>query len=100
MPALEDGHRRSGGSNNDVRALTMLVQIVEPNRAPAKTLRHGLSPIVGAVGDEHRSRAAREQMARRNLRHLSRADQADLLALQRSKNLACQLYRNRGHRYR
>src|SRR5215467_10505357 len=64
MLALEDGHRRSGGSNNDVRSFTMLVQIVEANRAPAEPFRHGLRPIVGAVGDKYRSRAASDQMPR------------------------------------
>ena len=80
--AAEDRDWRSGGCDDDVGLLAMLVEAVETDGVPAETRSELASALVGAIGDEDRSSTASLQMARGQFGHFAGTHQANLFAFE------------------
>ena len=97
---LEDEVGRAGRGDDDVGAVAGVVEPAELDRLPVEFLRQADGAIVGAIGDEDRRGAVRQQMAGRQFAHLPCADQVDALAVQGAEDLLGQFDRDRGDRNR
>ncbi len=94
MLAAENGVRRAGRGDDDVRAVTRVIQVVKLDGLTVELLRQSDGAVVRAVGDEDRSTAVGHQMACGQFAHLASADDKNVLALQGSENLLSQFHRN------
>ena len=92
--------RRSRRRNDDVRLVCPRVQVIKVDRLPQKLLRQLHRALVRAIRHHHRIRAVLHQVPRRQLAHLARADDQNLLAFERSKNPPGQVHRHRRNRNR
>src|ERR1700678_1281460 len=100
MLAAKDRPRRAGGGDDDVGLVCARVKVIKGDSPAPKALGQLFCAFVGAVGPQNGSGALVHQVASRLLANLARADDQDLLVLERAKYLSCQLHRNRGNRYR
>src|SRR5258708_12095618 len=89
---------RAGGRDYDIGALAGFVKPAKLDRLSAKFVRQPDGAVVGAIRDEDRSRAMREQMPSRELAHLPRTHQADALAIQASDDFLGQFAAPRSNR--
>src|SRR5258706_15951921 len=92
--------RRAGGRDYDIGALAGFVKPAKLDRLSAKFVRQPDGAVVGAIRDEDRSRAMREQMPSRELAHLPRTHQVDALAIQASEDFLGQFDGHRSNRNR
>src|SRR3984893_8870533 len=92
----------AGRSNHDIGAVASLVKLFKQDRLPIELGGQLLGTVVGAIGHKNRFCAVGDQVPRSQLAHLARADQVDMLTLERSKNLLGQFDsdRSNGHRGR
>src|ERR1700686_4086532 len=81
----EYGDWRASRTDDNICLLTMLIQVVEADSAPAKLLCESSRALISAVRNEHWSGSSRQQMTRRDFRHFPGANQANLLAFQGAK---------------
>ncbi len=97
--------RRARRGNHNVRPLRLRIQRVERNHLhrqlrPAKLRRHLLRARLCPVGDQQMRRAMLDEVPHRQLRHLARTHQQNLLIRQRAKDLSRQIDRDRRNRDR
>ena len=97
----ENRMRRAGGGDHDVGAVDRVVELLERRSAsPLNFWASADGAFVGAIADENLIRAVRQQVPRRQLAHLARADQVNALALQIAEDLLGQIDRDRRDRDR
>src|SRR2546425_7633038 len=95
----EDGLWCAGGGDDNIRAITGLIELLEQNHLAAKFLRQLRRALMSTIGYEDRSCPVGHQVARSQFAHLPCANEIDVSSLKRPENLLCQLDRNRGNRY-
>src|SRR6266699_5845784 len=95
----EDGVRCAGGGDDNIRAITGLIELLEQNHLAVKFPRQLRRALMSTIGYEDRSCPVGHQVARSQFAHLPCANEIDVSSLKRPENLLCQLDRNRGNRY-
>ena len=98
MLAAEERLGGASGGQNDIGVVGGFKQQLKGDSAAAKGLRQFHGALKGTVADDDVAGSMRDQVPRRQLRHLPCAHKVDRLALQRSKNLFRQLGRDRSDR--
>src|SRR3989475_1107717 len=99
MLSPENGVWCAGGGDDNIRAITGLIELLKQNHLAVKFPRQLSRAFMSAIGYKDRSRPMRHQVARSQFAHLPCANEIDVSSLKRPENLLCQLDRNRGNRY-
>src|SRR5438552_12970972 len=95
----EDGVWCAGGGDDNIRAITGLIELLKQNHLAVKFPRQLRRALMSTIGYEDRSCPVGHQVARSQFAHLPCANEIDVSSLKRPENLLCQLDRNRGNRY-
>src|SRR5947209_19658387 len=95
----EDGVRCAGGGDDNIRAITGLIELLEQNHLAVKFPRQLRRALMSTIGYEDRTCPVGHQVARSQFAHLPCANEIDVSSLKRPENLLCQLDRNRANRY-
>src|SRR5580698_5130933 len=80
MFAAKNGVRRTGRGDDNVAAITSVVQASELNGLAIKLVGEANGAVVGAIGNEDGFRTVGQQMTCRQLAHLARTHQKDVFA--------------------
>src|SRR5438309_4914222 len=99
MLSPENGVWCAGGCDDNIRAITGLIELLKQNHLAVKFPRQLRRAFMGAIGYKDRSCPVGHQVARSQFAHLPCANEIDVSSLKRPENLLCQLDRNRGNRY-
>src|SRR2546428_8947824 len=95
----EDGVWCAGGGDDNIRAITGLIELLKQNLMASKFPRQLRRSLMTTIGYDYRSYPVGHQVARSQFAHLPCANEIDVSSLKRPENLLCQLDRNRGNRY-
>src|SRR5688572_22486903 len=90
---------RGGAADDYVNLVKFLCPVIELHRSSAEFVSESLRPIVGTVCDENAARPTREQRASGFLTGVARADDHDIVIVQRTKNLFGQFDGHGSDRY-
>ena len=96
LPA-ENCAGRAGGGNHNVGAVGGVIELFKADSGALEFFRQCQSARMGAVGHKDGFRSTGHKMPRRQLTHLARAHQVDVLAGKRSEDLRSQIHRCRCH---
>src|SRR5256885_3320776 len=99
MLSPENGVWCAGGGDDNICAITGLIELFKQNHLAVKFPRQLRRALMSTIGYEDRSCPVGHQVARSQFAHLPCANEIDVSSLKRPENLLCQLDRNRGNRY-
>src|SRR5207245_21875 len=90
----EDGVWCAGGGDDNIRAITGLIELLKQNHLAVKFPRQLSRAFMSAIGYKDRSRPMRHQVARSQFAHLPCANEIDVSSLHGPENLILQVTRN------